>query len=42
MSERFQLMLVRAVAWATGAEDADVDANPFKAALEAGVMPSKK
>jgi hypothetical protein len=42
VSERFQQMLVRAVVWATGAEDAEVDANLFKVAPEAGVMPSKK
>ena len=42
MSERFQQMLAGAVAWATGAEDAEVDANLFKVAPEAGAMPSKK
>jgi uncharacterized protein len=42
MSERFQQMLAGAIAWATGAEDAEVDANLFKVAPEAGVMPSKK
>ena len=42
MSERFQQMLAGAVAWATGAEDAEVDANLFKVAPEAGAMPSKE
>jgi uncharacterized protein len=42
MSERFQQMLAGAIAWATGAEDAEVDANLFKVAPEAGVVPSKK
>jgi uncharacterized protein len=42
MSERFQQMLAGAIAWATGAEDAEVDANLFKVAPEAGVKPSKK
>jgi len=32
MSERFQQMLVGAAARATGAEDAEVDANLFKVA----------
>jgi hypothetical protein len=32
MSERFQQMLVGAAACATGAEDAEVDANLFKVA----------
>jgi hypothetical protein len=42
MSERFQQMLAGAVAWATVAEDAEVDANLFKVAPETGVMPSKE
>jgi len=42
MSERFEQMLAGAVAWATGAEDAGVDANLSKVAPEAGAMPPKK
>jgi len=42
MSERVQQMLAGAIAWATSAEDAEVDADLFKVAPEAGVMPSKK
>jgi uncharacterized protein len=41
-SERFQQMLAGAVAWATGAEDAGLDANLSKVAPEAGAMPPKK
>jgi hypothetical protein len=41
MSERFQQMLAGAIAWATGAEDAEVDADLFKVAPEAGVIPSE-
>jgi uncharacterized protein len=41
-SDRFQQMLAGAVAWATGAEDAGVDANLSKVAPKAGAMPPKK
>jgi type 1 glutamine amidotransferase len=41
MSERFQQMLAGAVTWATGAEDAGVDANISRVTPEAGAMPQR-
>jgi hypothetical protein len=41
MKERFQQMLAGAVAWATGGEDAEVDANMSEVTPEAGAMPPK-